>query len=76
VAFGVGLQALTSILPTLRKILGLAALDARGIGLLVAAVAATWLVAEGTARLIRRSPPLASVTEPRRFRPDAKGEPK
>ena len=54
IAFGVGLQLLTIVVPALRKILMLAELDIRGLALLTAAIAATFSVAEGTTRWLRR----------------------
>ena len=55
IAFGVGLQLLTIVVPALRKVLVLAALDLRGFALLAAAIAATFTVAEGASRLLRRA---------------------
>jgi len=55
IAFGVGLQLLTVVVPALRTVLVLAALDIRGFALLAAAIAATFTVAEGASRLLRRA---------------------
>jgi len=55
IAFGVGLQLLTVVVPALRKVLMLAALDIRGFALLAVAIAATFTVAEGASRLLRRA---------------------
>jgi Ca2+-transporting ATPase len=55
IAFGVGLQLLTIVVPALRRVLALASLDLRGFALLAAAIAATYTVAEGASRLLRRS---------------------
>ncbi|HEY5374476.1 MAG TPA: cation-translocating P-type ATPase [Polyangiaceae bacterium] len=53
IAFGIGLQLLTIVVPALREILRLAPLDARGFAVLAAAIAATWSVAEIATRLLR-----------------------
>jgi Ca2+-transporting ATPase len=55
IAFGVGLQLLTAVVPALREVLGLASLDIRGFALLAAAIAATFTAAEGASRLLGRS---------------------
>jgi P-type Ca2+ transporter type 2C len=55
IALGIGLQTLTIAVPALREILRLAPLDARGIGVLIAAITATWSVAYGANRLLRRT---------------------
>jgi Ca2+-transporting ATPase len=53
IAFGIGLQLLTIVVPALREILRLAPLDARGFVVLAAAIAGTWSVAEIATRLLR-----------------------
>jgi P-type Ca2+ transporter type 2C len=68
IAFGIALQVLTLMLPSLREVLRLAPLDGRGIALVAAAIAATWLVAEGATTWLRSrvAPPRAPLlpTEP------------
>jgi len=55
VAFGVGLQLLTIVLPALRELLRLERLDARGLAVLAAAIAATWSIAKAASWLLRRT---------------------
>ncbi|MEO6600589.1 MAG: cation-translocating P-type ATPase [Polyangiaceae bacterium] len=55
IALGIGLQILTLVVPSLRGVLKLAPLSGRELGVLVAAIAASWCVAEAASRTLRRS---------------------
>jgi Ca2+-transporting ATPase len=54
VVAGTGLQLLTIAIPALRRFLGLSTLDARALGIVTAAVLATWAVGALTSRMVGR----------------------
>ena len=53
IALGVGLQVLTLVVPSLRRFLGLASLDAGSLGILALAVFVTWAAAALVSRAVR-----------------------
>ncbi|MEP7049520.1 MAG: cation-transporting P-type ATPase, partial [Pseudomonadota bacterium] len=64
IALGISVQILTIIVPALREILRLAPLDARGVFVLIAAVAGTWSIAVAANRLLQRTITRSAATGP------------